>query len=238
MGLRRRELYLNSVVGHRPQRFGGVSGGGSSAPSVTTFSAAGSGNYVAKRTGSLKIIGVGGGSCGGAGGASLGGGGGGGGAGAIVTVACAVGDSFAYVVGAGGASLASATGTDTTVANPSSANILTAKAGTAGLLAVGGTGGLSASCVGDSKVAGGNGFTTITSAGGGGGGPAQAINPLVAGTTATGTPGGSPGGGAGGASTLTGSTGTLPGAGAGGDGMSFSATVAPASDGILIFILD
>ena len=158
-------------------------------------------------------------------------GGGGGGAYAIKAVSVTPGSIISLTVGAGGAAgTASNNGADSIFGS----NVVVAKGGTAGVSVsgtsqsgAGGAGGAVATSVGDTKYAGGSGFSAVFGTGpGGGGGSSAGIaangNNATSGTLAA-APTGGGAGGAGATSSGSGGNASSPGGGGGGAKTSSSA---------------
>jgi hypothetical protein len=194
--------------------------------STSTTYTSGSGQWVAP-TGitSIKVELWGGGGAGGGGDDSTaGGGGGGGGAYSIDNVLTVVpGVSYAYTVGAAGASTTAAGGAGATTTFATTSVIASGGLGGSSYAvgtSKGARGGWASTSVGDTKYNGGTGATGTASVGGGGGaaaGTSTAGASTVNGTGAVGTAGGGSGGD-GGASHDNGLAGVQPGGGGGGAG--------------------
>jgi hypothetical protein len=182
-------------------------------PTYETFTASGSWTCPAGVT-SVKVEMWAGGGGGYRGASEVAGGGAGGGAySRLNAFVCTPGNSYAYVVGTGGAS--STDGVDTNWVNAATG---LAKAGKTGTPSAGGAGGASASGVGNAKYSGGTGYWGSPPGGGGGeSGYASGVGTTATSQTgASGTDGGN--GGNGGNANSAGSPGTAPGGGGGGGG--------------------
>jgi len=193
-----------------------------SAQTVETFNAPGTFTFtVPCNVTSLQVEcwGAGGGSGGGTNNTLPGGSGGGGGAYASSTFTVTSGQTFQYVIGAGGPPSAGSGGPSTFATNTVIAMPGTSGADNGGAL---GTGGSAVASTGTVKFGGGDGFQQLGGTdGGGGGGAGGSSTPGGFGSGTTGGIGGAIGGGNGGNGQpvgVDGQTGFPPGGGAGGSG--------------------